>query len=681
MSEPPPAGLFGDDSSSSSEDDEAPAPPEATGAEGSNDNNDGTAVPMDVDDSVEKGGKGAEAAGGEDGDAAGDEGKDIGEDKPAAAAASAAAQRNAALFGDDDSSSDEEEDDKDKAADDAEVAAPAKTDADAGAAAATGTTADEADPAAAPAPAPAAKSNSGLFGDDEDDSSDSSGDEIAFDDVKGRAATDAERAAMSQRAEALASKSAIPGRSSLDDGADDANDGSQLGTLAQGVRGSGGDGGDDGESHPLTAEELSQQQQRRMPRRVEVLDIPRPPQIHHSSKLSLHVAKLPNLVGMQPKPYDPETFDAEQEDKDYRGYTHSMIRWRYKKKKKNEKKGGKDESKDDDDDDEDYEYARDENNKLIRESNARFVKWSDGSYTLHVGPDVFEVDQIGAPKGAQTATTALAAAKAGTPAAEAAAAAAAAAAAGGGGGKTKSKAIPPGTNGYVYLTHTIRAAQSETDGTPLPSLINTTILECQGPITSKLVPRPSSLHSAAHKNLTLAVRQRNMKKARIAEVVTVHDPELEKARRIRNKDDMAKQAARRGRRGGGRRSSAGGGRPGMNRRYLEEDEDDDHYDSVNVSRMKRRAFDRDASMDYGTSSGEEEDEWSKRKRLGVRSSKRGKMEASAAAAAAAVESSSGEEEFMDFGDDDDDEEDNVMIASKAGAKKRAHQAIADDDDD
>ena len=107
----------------------------------------------------------------------------------------------------------------------------------------------------------------------------------------------------------------------------------------------------------------------------------------------------------------------------------------------------------------------------------------------------------------------------------------------------------------------------------------------------------------------------------------------------------------------------------MNRRYLEEDEDEDHYDSVNVSRMKRRAFDRDVSMDYGTSSGEEEDEWSKRKRLGVRSSKRGKTEASAAAAAATVESSSGEEEFMDFGDDDDDEEDNVMIASKAGATR------------
>ena len=83
-------------------------------------------------------------------------------------------------------------------------------------------------------------------------------------------------------------------------------------------------------------------------------------------------------------------------------------------------------------------------------------------------------------------------------------------------------------------------------GEALPDVAGRTILECQGPITSRLVPRPSSLQSAAHKNLTLAVRQRNMKKARIQEMTTTEDPELEKARKIKANEDLAKQERRKG---------------------------------------------------------------------------------------------------------------------------------------
>ena len=563
----PPAGLFGDDSSSSEdEEDEAAAAPAPAPA----------------------------AAEGADRPAAEEGGERTQQSQPTS---------NAALFGDDDSSSDEDE----------VGAAPA-----AAASAETKEGSAAADAAKETAPAAAKPTNNaGLFGDDDSDD-----DEVAFDDIKGRSATDAERAAMSERAADLASKSVLPGSTADADmlGGDSAalQEGSQLGAAAAGPG---------QQQQPTTL-------RKKEPRRLEVLDIPRPADIHKSSRMSLHVTKLPNLVGIQAQPYDPDTHDPEQEEIDYRGYTHSMIRWRYKKT------GGSDGT-----------FDRDENGKLVRESNARFVKWSDGSYTLHVGPEVFEVDQIGLPKPPAPGT------------AQAAAAA-----------KAKAAGVPPpttypGLNGYVYLTQTIRAAQSDATGEPLPDLVNRTILECQGPITSKLVPRPSSLQSAAHKNLTLAVRQRNMKKARIQEMVTVLDPEAEKAKRMKAKEDLAKQEARRGARGGhgggGRRSGA---RVGVNLRYLEEDEDDDHYDTVNVSRMKRRMMDKDESMDYGESSGEEEDEWSQRKR----SAKKRKP----------VESSSDEEE-LDFGDDDEDEEEAVIMSKNkaAAGKKRTHQAIDDDDDD
>ena len=577
----PPAGLFGDDSSSSDEDEgpaAAPAPAPAAAAAAAE-----GAEPMDTTD-----GQPATAA-------------TAGETSPKPTS-------NAALFGDDDSSSGEED------APAVSTAAPA--------------------PAGEGESAPKPTSNAGLFGDDDesdDDSDDDEGAEVAFDDVKGRSATDAERAAMTERAAdlAAAAKSALPASSEAEVAA---------AQQSSAVR-------------PTDGRRERPTLQKKEPRRLEVLEVPRPADIHKCSsadKMSLHVTKLPNLVGIQSRPYDPETHDPEEEAQDYRGYTHSMIRWRYKKV------GGSDGT-----------FDRDDENggRLVRESNARFVKWSDGTYTLHVGPDVFEVDQIGAPKPPAAGT-----------AAAAALAKAAAARAVQGVRATKAGTHPyPGLNGYVYLTQTVRAAQSDVTGEALPDVAGRTILECQGPITSRLVPRPSSLQSAAHKNLTLAVRQRNMKKARIQEMTTTEDPELEKARKIKANEDLAKQERRKGGGAGGRRSGVGG-RVGMNRRYLEED-DDDRYDTVNVSRMKRRALDQDGeAMDYGDSSGAEEDEWSRRKTRG--GARRGGKKP------AAVESS--EEEEFDFGDDDDDEEEAVIMSKKgkaAAGKKRTHQAIEDDDDD
>lgn len=40
-----------------------------------------------------------------------------------------------------------------------------------------------------------------------------------------------------------------------------------------------------------------------------------------------------------------------------------------------------------------WQYGYDKDSNVVKESNARLVKWSDGSMTLHVGSEIFDVDK------------------------------------------------------------------------------------------------------------------------------------------------------------------------------------------------------------------------------------------------------------------------------------------------
>ena len=113
------------------------------------------------------------------------------------------------------------------------------------------------------------------------------------------------------------------------------------------------------------------------PRKFSVLDIPPPVPASSKKKATMHMTKLPNIVNINPEAFDKITYEAEEEEKQYNGYVHNMIRWRYVK------------------DPVTGELLRDERGKLKRESNTRIVKWSDGSLTLHVGTEVFEVGSMG----------------------------------------------------------------------------------------------------------------------------------------------------------------------------------------------------------------------------------------------------------------------------------------------
>jgi RNA polymerase-associated protein LEO1 len=91
-----------------------------------------------------------------------------------------------------------------------------------------------------------------------------------------------------------------------------------------------------------------------------------------ASQLSL--ARLSNIIAIEPRPFDPDTFEPEQTEYiDERGNKRirladaNAVRWR---------------------------WAPGSDGGLVRQSNARIVRWSDGSTTLSVGEEVFDARDI-----------------------------------------------------------------------------------------------------------------------------------------------------------------------------------------------------------------------------------------------------------------------------------------------
>jgi len=87
----------------------------------------------------------------------------------------------------------------------------------------------------------------------------------------------------------------------------------------------------------------------------------------------VHLVKLPNFLSVEPKPFDPEFYEdegAETDELDEEGNTRvklkveNTIRWR---------------------------YAKDEEGNTIKESNSKMVRWSDGSLSMHLGNEIFDV--------------------------------------------------------------------------------------------------------------------------------------------------------------------------------------------------------------------------------------------------------------------------------------------------
>ena len=316
---------------------------------------------------------------------------------------------------------------------------------------------------------------------------------------------------------------------------------------------------------------------------------------------SLHMTKLPNVVAIQPTAFDEAEYDENEEEEQYRGYMHNMVRWRYVR-------------------DENGDLVRDgEDGSLVRESNTKLVKWSDGSFTLHIGKEAFDIQNV----------------------------------------NSSTSDGFTGLNGYVYLSQkaTFQNVDKGEDHNE-EDQNGGTVLECIGPVGSRLVAKPSSLQSESHKSLTVAVRQRTVKRAKIAQYMTEEDPEKLKQERIKYNEDADKLKQRKRATGTTYRSSVTGGRrPGMNRSYLE----DEGYDDTNLRALKKGStsnYDMDEMDDYGDESDEDYDQ------SFLNKNRRRQRKA--------VEEESDDDEEMVF-DDDDEEVVNIH-------KKKKTAAVLDDDE-
>ncbi|XP_076814399.1 RNA polymerase-associated protein LEO1-like [Clavelina lepadiformis] len=100
------------------------------------------------------------------------------------------------------------------------------------------------------------------------------------------------------------------------------------------------------------------------------------PKISTNLGSAIHFVRFPNFISVEPRPFDPSVYEDEiEEDEllDEEGRTRlklkveNTIRWK--------------------------KYV-DENGIELTESNARMVKWSDGSMSMHLGSEIFDVHQM-----------------------------------------------------------------------------------------------------------------------------------------------------------------------------------------------------------------------------------------------------------------------------------------------
>lgn len=88
----------------------------------------------------------------------------------------------------------------------------------------------------------------------------------------------------------------------------------------------------------------------------------------------IHFVKLPNFLSVDTRPFDPETYEDEIDDDEET--MDEEGRQRIKLKVSNTIR---------------WKSYMDNKGEMVKESNARYVKWSDGSMTLHLGNETFDV--------------------------------------------------------------------------------------------------------------------------------------------------------------------------------------------------------------------------------------------------------------------------------------------------
>ncbi|KAG9303645.1 hypothetical protein G9A89_018542 [Geosiphon pyriformis] len=183
----------------------------------------------------------------------------------------------------------------------------------------------------------------------------------------------------------------------------------------------------------------------------------RPP---HGYDGKIYLAKLPNFLCVNPKRFDPNTYDEKEDISEIGGEVVSAentMRWR---------------------------YVRDEKTgELKKQSNSCFVRWSDGSVSLLLGEEIFDITFTSVADGHE----------------------------------------------YLMCNHDITKEDSS--------------MEIQSKLTDKMSFRPFSTTGKTHRKVRESIASRHIKQVRTKLVETDQDPELlkremeklEKATRVKRR--------------------------------------------------------------------------------------------------------------------------------------------------
>lgn len=250
--------------------------------------------------------------------------------------------------------------------------------------------------------------------------------------------------------------------------------------------------------------------------------------------------KVPYFLRIESEPYEADTYNEEEDERKNEIMLKTVIRWRFKTNSLGD-------------------VLKDKDGKLIRESNARLVKWSDGTYQVIVGDDWFQGIVVDDPCCFVYG---------------------------------HNKSGPPEDN-------------------PEMEVQRVSCLEAVSQVNHRLKLHPSNLGSDVHARISLDIKGRNKKAARIKsrDLDSIEfNPDKEKDIRIqketRDKKMEKKRSRETARDSGGRRSSFAGLTPS----FLE----DDNFDSTNISAIKRATTSarrrRSKEDEYEEDEDEEEEE-------------------------------------------------------------------------
>ncbi|GAB1518514.1 Paf1 complex component [Rhizoctonia solani] len=213
------------------------------------------------------------------------------------------------------------------------------------------------------------------------------------------------------------------------------------------------------------------------------INIPKLP-LPTSSDSQYWMMRLPSFLKLDTKPFHTETYEGPQDEYEGEDKKESAImldvtntiRWR---------------------------WIHGEDGEMKKQSNARIVKWSDGSMSLQLGTEIFDINA-----NAEGSRPVPAASQPQTQS------------------QTQSSQTPKRAGGLSYLY-----TQHKHAG----------VLQCEVPITGTLTLQPTGMFSATHRQLVRAVGQRHSRTARLR---LAPEPTMDPEREQRELQKTANRSAR-----------------------------------------------------------------------------------------------------------------------------------------